>query len=117
MPTKIAAQPSKYKCDGNDKHDTGGNHQDLEGVIAWNVMVWTLYALRRHDCNPCQRTPVYLLAFLFTWECRPSHSALNHFEQSFSSSSVMAPRPDGQAQGLRHDGCRQTSYDVLNMPN
>jgi hypothetical protein len=34
-----AAQPSKYQCDGNDKHDTRGNHQNLEGVIAWNVIV------------------------------------------------------------------------------
>jgi hypothetical protein len=34
-----AAQPSKYQCDGNDKHDTRGNHQNLEGVIARSVMV------------------------------------------------------------------------------
>ena len=39
LPTSIAAQPSKYQRNGNDKHDAGGNHQDLEGVIAWNVMV------------------------------------------------------------------------------
>jgi hypothetical protein len=39
LPTQIAAQSSKYKCDRNDKHDTSSNHQDLEGVIAWNVMV------------------------------------------------------------------------------
>jgi len=36
---RVAAQSSKYQCDGNDKHDAGGNHQDLESVIAWNVMV------------------------------------------------------------------------------
>jgi len=39
MPTKIAAQPSKYQCDGNDEHDAGGNHQNLEDIIARSVMV------------------------------------------------------------------------------
>ena len=62
MPTKIAAQPSKYQCDGNDEHDAGGNHQNLEGVIARNVIVGTLYALHGHDRTPCQQTPIYFLA-------------------------------------------------------
>jgi hypothetical protein len=62
MPTKIAAQPSKYQCDGNDEHDAGGNHQDFEGVIARHVIVGTLYALHGHDRTPCQQTPVYTLA-------------------------------------------------------
>jgi len=38
-PAQIAAQPSKYQCDGNDEHDAGGNHQNLEDVIAPSVMV------------------------------------------------------------------------------
>jgi hypothetical protein len=38
-PTCVAAQPSKYQCDGNDEHDAGGNHQNLEDVIARSVMV------------------------------------------------------------------------------
>jgi hypothetical protein len=38
QPTSIAAQSSKYQCDRNDKHDAGGNHQNFEGVIAWNVI-------------------------------------------------------------------------------
>jgi hypothetical protein len=33
------AQPSKHQCDGNDEHDAGGNHQDLEDVIARSGMV------------------------------------------------------------------------------
>ena len=59
---RVAAQSSKYQCDGNDKHDACGNHQNLEGVIAWKVMVRTLHALHGHDRTPCQQTPVYLLA-------------------------------------------------------
>ena len=39
LTTSIAAQPSKYQCNGNDKHDAGGNHQNLERVIARSVMV------------------------------------------------------------------------------
>jgi len=27
-----ASKPSKYQCDGNDEHDAGGNHQNLEDV-------------------------------------------------------------------------------------
>jgi hypothetical protein len=61
LSASIAAQPSKYQCDGNDKHDAGGNHQYLEGVIAWNVIVCTLDALHGHDCTPCQQTPIYFL--------------------------------------------------------
>jgi hypothetical protein len=33
------AQSSNYQRDRNDKHDASGNHQDLEGVIARNVIV------------------------------------------------------------------------------
>src|ERR1700722_20965002 len=61
LPASIAAQSSKYQCDGNDKHDACGNHQNLEGVIAWKVMVRTLHALHGHDCTPCQQTPVCVL--------------------------------------------------------
>jgi hypothetical protein len=61
LPASIAAQPSKYQCDGNDKHDAGGNHQNLKGIIAWNVVVCTLDALHGHDCTPCQQTPIYFL--------------------------------------------------------
>lgn len=34
-----AAQLSNDQCDGNDEHDAGGNHQNLEDVIASNVLV------------------------------------------------------------------------------
>jgi hypothetical protein len=68
-------QPSKYQCDGNDEHDAGDNHQNLEGVVARSVLVRTLYALHGHGRTPCQQTPVYSLALLFTRECAPSHSA------------------------------------------
>jgi hypothetical protein len=53
---------SHYKCDSNDKHDSGGDHQNFESVIARNVIVCALYALRGHGCTPCQQTPIYFLA-------------------------------------------------------
>jgi hypothetical protein len=43
------------------------------------VLVRTLYALHGHGCTPCQQTPVYSLASLFTWECGWSHSASSSF--------------------------------------
>jgi hypothetical protein len=36
---RVAAQSSKYQCDGNDKYDARGNHQNFEGIIARNVIV------------------------------------------------------------------------------
>jgi hypothetical protein len=34
-----AAQSSKCQCDGNDEYDAGGNHQNLEEVIARSVTI------------------------------------------------------------------------------
>ena len=112
------AQPSKYQCDGNDEHDAGGNHQDLEGVIAWNVIVCTLYALHGHDCTPCQQRR-FISWLLICVGMRAAHSASSLFGQTFGGSAVIAARPIGQPQRLRRDGfCgRQTSYEVLHMPH
>ena len=119
LPTYIGAQPSKYQCDRNDKHDASGNHQNLEGVIAWNVIVCTLYALHGHDCTPCQQTPDYLFGFFIYVGMRAITFRIELFGQKFSGSLVTEPRPDGQSQGLRRDGFsgRQTSYDALHIPN
>jgi hypothetical protein len=35
----VAAQPSKYQCDGNGEHDAGSDHQNLEDVMARNVII------------------------------------------------------------------------------
>ena len=64
LPASIAAQSSKYQCDGNDKHDACGNHQNLEGVIAWKVMVRTLHALHGQDCTPCDNKHPFIFWLL-----------------------------------------------------
>jgi hypothetical protein len=52
---------SHYQCEGDGKHDPGGNHQNFESVIARNVTIRMLYALHGHGCIPCQQTPIYVL--------------------------------------------------------
>jgi hypothetical protein len=97
LPTSIAAQSSKYQCDGNDKHDACGNHQNLEGVIAWKVMVRTLHALHGHDRTPCQQTPDYLFGFFVYVGMRAVTFRIELFGQKFSNASVMEPRPNAQS--------------------